>query len=44
MVQIVKRLKQKIDELSAIAADFYGDYSMDKLFEMVRRMTIEKKL
>ena len=36
-------LLDKVDELSAIAAEFYGDYSMDKLLEMVSRMTIEKK-
>lgn len=36
-------LLSHMEELAAIAQEYYGDYSMDKLDEMVRRMTIRKE-
>ena len=39
MVQIVKRLKH---ELADIATEYYGDYSVERLGEMLERMTIKK--
>ena len=37
-------LMQHVDELGNIAAEYYGDYGMERLLEMVNRMTIGKKL
>jgi len=36
-------LKQHMEELAAIAQEYYGDYSQEKLAEMIDRMTIGKK-
>ena len=36
-------LYSKVDELGDIAAEFYGDNCMEKLLEMLDRMTIRKK-
>ena len=36
-------LKAHINELADIAAEFYGEYSLEKLEEMLSRMTITKK-
>ena len=36
-------LLKRVDELGDIAAAYYGDYSMDRLLEMVNRMTIGKR-
>ena len=35
-------LKQHMEELAAIAQEYYGDYSQEKLAEMIDRMTIGK--
>ena len=37
-------LLSHMEELASIAQEYYGDYSMEKMDEMVRRMTIEKDL
>ena len=37
-------LMQHVDELGNIAAEYYGDYGMERLLEMVNRMTIRKKM
>ena len=36
-------LLKRVEELGDIAAAYYGDYGMDRLLEMVNRMTIGKK-
>ena len=36
-------LLSHMEELATIAQEYYGDYSMEKLDEMVRRMTISKE-
>ena len=36
-------LLSHVEELAAIAQDYYGDYSMDKLEEMIERMTMKRK-
>ena len=35
-------LKARINELADIATEYYGDYSVEKLGEMLERMTIKK--
>ena len=37
-------LLSHMEELASIAQEYYGDYSMEKLDEMVRRMTISKEI
>ena len=36
-------LKRHMEELASIAQEYYGDYSQEKLAEMIDRMTIGKK-
>ena len=36
-------IKSHMDELATIAQEYYGEYSQEKLAEMIDRMTIGKK-
>lgn len=37
-------LMQYVDVLDNITAEYYGDHEIERLLEMVNRMTIGKKL